>query len=134
MPTVELIYDSDCPNVERARANLLRAFAEVGLTPRWQEWDRSDPESPVPVRAYGSPTVLVDGKDVADAPPSGADCCRLYRDGKGRFQGAPSVGMIAAALGRSQGANPEGHRGQGGWRSLLAVVPATGVALLPRFT
>ena len=40
MPTVKLIYDDDCPNVPRARENLLRAFSQEGLAPHWQEWDR----------------------------------------------------------------------------------------------
>ena len=31
MATVELIYDNDCPNVDDAKAQLRRAFAEVGL-------------------------------------------------------------------------------------------------------
>lgn len=40
MPTVELIYDRDCPNIPQARENLLRAFGQVHLTPRWREWTR----------------------------------------------------------------------------------------------
>src|SRR5712691_29687 len=79
MLTVELLYDTNCPNVKDARAQLLRALAATGLSPHWQEWDRGAPESPSRVRAYGSPTILVNGQDVANASPSaGADCCRLY--------------------------------------------------------
>ena len=37
MPTVELLYDKECPNVAEARANLKRAFATVGLSPSWTE-------------------------------------------------------------------------------------------------
>jgi mercuric ion transport protein len=103
MLSVELIYDSDCPNVKDARAELLRAFAEVGLSPHWQEWNRSAPESPPPIRAYGSPTILVNGDDVADASQSAeADCCRLYVDGNGHLKGVPSVAVIAAALLRAK--------------------------------
>ncbi len=43
MTSVELIYDHDCPNVPKARAQLLRAFADVGIPPRWSEWERGDP-------------------------------------------------------------------------------------------
>lgn len=31
MSDVELVYDLDCPNIKKARANLLKAFATAGL-------------------------------------------------------------------------------------------------------
>lgn len=99
MPMVELIYDADCPNVKDARAQLLRAFVDTGLQPRWQEWGRDAPESPSYTRAYGSPTILVNGRDVAGATPSdGIACCRLYMEDNGRFRGVPSVEVITLAL------------------------------------
>lgn len=33
MTAIELIYDTDCPNVKEARAQLLLAFNNLGLTP-----------------------------------------------------------------------------------------------------
>jgi hypothetical protein len=63
---VEFIYDPDCPNVAEARAHLLRAFAEAGISPRWVEWSRDSAEAPVYARAFGSPTLLVNGHDVAE--------------------------------------------------------------------
>jgi mercuric ion transport protein len=99
MLTVELLYDNECPNVKDARAQLLLAFAATGLSPRWQEWDRNAPESPPQVRAYGSPTILINGQDVADTSSStDADCCRLYMDDSGGLRGVPSVAAIASAL------------------------------------
>lgn len=106
MPRVELIYDTDCPNVERARKALLEGFGRAGLQPSWQEWDRQLPESPAYVRGYGSPTILVDGGDVVGAVPgTGQSSCRLYRHGSGTFEGAPSVEQIGAAL-RASGRTP----------------------------
>ena len=135
MHTVELIYDADCLNVKDTRANLLRAFAEAALPPRWQEWDRGDPSSPSYVRGFGSPTILVDGKDVAKAQPSGGDCCRLYPDEHGRLQGVPPVEMIAAAFKESIALpDSDNYRRRSGWHRASAVLPAIGVALLPRFT
>jgi len=88
--SVELIYDRDCPNVLDARANLVKALAASGREARWTEWDRSAPDSPSHVRGYGSPTILVDRKDVADSPASeGNPSCRLYRNAAGRFAGMP---------------------------------------------
>lgn len=134
MKTVELIYDRDCPNVARARAHLLLAFAEAGLAARWLEWDRGDPASPAHVRDYGSPTVLVGGNDVAGAAPAGGvSCCRLYTDTDGGFRRAPPVEVIAAALkSRCLEPVPGGCRGRSiGWRSSLAMLPGIGASLLP---
>ncbi|REJ66665.1 MAG: MerC domain-containing protein [Planctomycetota bacterium] len=135
MTTVELIFDADCPNVEDARSQLRRAFLAVDQTPEWQEWDRSDPMSPEYARAYGSPTILVEGSDVANAGPAdGADCCRLYTDAEGRFQGVPSVDVIAAALTASKPSVATGVNANcsDGLRSWLAVLPAIGIAMLPK--
>ena len=139
MLTVELIYDNECPNVKDARAQLLRAFAATGLSPQWQEWDRNAPESPPQVRAFGSPTILVDGQDVTDtSPPTGADCCRLYLDDSGGLRGVPSVATITSALLKTKEVASSGAAAatmqRSSWRNSLAVLPATGTALLPNLT
>ena len=98
---VELIWSADCPNVETARTRLRRALDRVGAPASWEEWDRDDPGAPDYVRQYGSPTILVDGRDVGgeEAHPTGADCCRVYADEEaGGFDVAPSVGALVAAL------------------------------------
>ena len=64
---VELIYDADCPNATAARSLLIRAFAKTGTSARWREWERSARNTPARARAFGSPTVLIDGRDVAGA-------------------------------------------------------------------
>jgi hypothetical protein len=129
MPSIELIYDADCPNVEAARRQLRQALAETGRLPQWQEWERSDRAAPSHVKQYGSPTVLLDGKDVAGGSPSAsADCCRLYPGESGGLQGVPSAGVIASALrGGASGAG----RMRSGFGSWLVVLPAAGVAMLP---
>ncbi len=133
MATVELIYDRECPNVARARAHLLRAFAEGNTPVSWIEWERSDPASPPYARGYGSPTVLVDGADVAGAEPSEeVSCCRLYPGGSGGMEGVPPVEAIAAALRAADGeTGRDVHRRAVGWRRSLAAVPGIGAALLP---
>jgi hypothetical protein len=97
MRSVDLIYERDCPNVALARANLRRALEDLGVTQPWQEHLIGDPERPSRVRGYGSPTILVDGVDVAGASPGSEACCRVYATPQGRA-GAPSVGQIAAAI------------------------------------
>lgn len=101
---VELVYDRDCPNVDAARAVLRCAFAEIGVAPAWEEWDLNDRDSPDYVRGYGSPTILVNGKDVAGAEPHArADCCRLYTSDEGGLRGVPPVARIVAAIRRNHG-------------------------------
>lgn len=98
---VELVYDHDCPNVEAARTQLRRALAETGQPPEWQEWDRESPAAPEYVKDYGSPTILVDGTDVAgEATEADSKCCRVYAGTDGRLQGVPSFEIISAALRR----------------------------------
>ena len=130
MPAVELVYDSDCPNVAEARAQLLRAFAEANIQPRWQEWQGDAPDSPEHVRGYGSPTILVDGQDVAAAEKNSGASCRLYQQPGGTMRRVPSVEMIAAALLTTRdGAAPNDGRS---WKLSLAMLPGIGSAFLPK--
>lgn len=88
---VELIYFRGCPHAEQARTNLHRALESVGLDSTVEEWDRDDPDAPAYARAYASPTVLVDGRDVTgDVPLGGGASCRA--------NGAPSVDQIREAI------------------------------------
>ena len=124
--TIEFIYEPTCPNIEAARAALRQALLENGKPPVWREWDSTAPTSPPHARAYGSPTILVNGVDVAGVAPSHAPTCRIYRDHKGRGSGVPSVELIAAAL---RAPTPRA-RSLGGF----AVLPTLGVSLLPKLT
>jgi len=93
-PAVDFIYDDDCPNVDAARANLKAACVARGLSASWAEHRIGDPAVPDRARGFGSPTILVDGRDVAGARPEAEHCCRVYSTGGG----VPSVELIAAAL------------------------------------
>jgi hypothetical protein len=123
---VELIYDKDCPNVSVARAQLQRAFSATRIPPHWREWDRSAPNTPHHVRRYGSPTILVDGRDVAGMEPcDDQDSCRVYPD-SGALQRVPNLESICAALTSS---SPRAANSR--WGSVLATVPGIGLAMLP---
>lgn len=133
MTRAELIYDTDCPNVQRARSALLEGFNVAGLQPSWIEWDRQSPDSPAYARRCGSPTILVDGRDVAGvAPGNDGSSCRLYRNGSGAFGGAPSAEQVADALraGHAQASLPTPS--SSGWRNSLATVPGIAFAFLPK--
>lgn len=95
MTSVELIFDATCPNVDAAREALYEALGAFA----WVEWERADPAAPAYAKAYGSPTVLVGGRDVAGASVLDAGSgCRVYSRATGTLSGAPSAEMILAAL------------------------------------
>lgn len=98
MPKIELIYDADCPNIKAARIQLTRAVREIGVELLWQEWDRNDHSAPAYVRNYGSPTILVDEKDVVDSDNPDAGCCRIYTDDAGTMRGVPAIDEIVDSL------------------------------------
>ncbi len=88
---VELIFDATCPHVEAARAQLREALTRAGRPATWTEWDRAAMNAPRYTQRYASPTVLVDGHDVAggETLEPGGSGCRL---------GTPSAQVILAAL------------------------------------
>lgn len=96
---VELIYEKTCPNIDAAREQLTKAFKALSAPPQWQEWEVSNPDAPSYASIYGSPTILVDEKDVSGLAP--ADCkenCRIYSSDEGKMSGVPSVENIVSAL------------------------------------
>ncbi len=87
---IELVYFSGCPNAGAARDNIKQALAALRLPATFAEWDQLDASAPERIRQYGSPTVLVDGRDITGVGAvEGATC---------RAEGAPSVETIKAAL------------------------------------
>src|SRR5262249_46408705 len=98
MKDIELIYDVDCPNVAEARSQLRRALEAAHLPARWREWVRGERASPPYADRYGSPTILVDGKDVAATDVDDRCTCRLYPDDEGALRRAPALRTILAAL------------------------------------
>lgn len=85
--TIDLVYFDGCPNAEAARANLRVVMSDGS----WREWNLSSADTPERFRRYGSPTVLVDGRDVTgDGGSAGAMACRA--------DGAPSTNVLRTAL------------------------------------
>jgi hypothetical protein len=97
---VQLLYFPGCPNVSAAREALRQALMKVDPAPHLAELDVTAAHTPTHLRSWGSPTILVNGADVAGDDAAGS-CCRLY-PGSGT-RGAPSPAMIEAALRRAQG-------------------------------
>ena len=96
---IQLIYFTGCPHVDASRAALREALA--GETLEAEEIDVEDPAAPSWAHAWGSPTILIDGSDVAGQKPSPSSsaCCRLYADG------APSVASIREGIASARAAH-----------------------------
>lgn len=90
--SIDLVYFDGCPNAERARENLRAALEGSGRVAEWSEWDLMAASTPDEYRQHGSPTILVDGKDVTGA---GAEAVAMAC----RADGAPSVAAIRDRLG-----------------------------------
>jgi hypothetical protein len=97
---IGLVYFEGCPNAKVAKENLAEAMRSGGLPEEWKEWDLMAPSTPGWVKQFGSPTVLVNGKDVTgDGPGASAMACRA--------DGAPEVSVILKALREPQNGGPE---------------------------
>ncbi len=97
---VQLFYFPGCPHADATRGLLRRVLAEEGLPAAFEEIDVSAAGTPEELRPWGSPTILVDGHDVAGLPPTGSSC-RLYRT-TGGTQGVPPEGLLREALRRAR--------------------------------
>lgn len=100
---IELVYDPGCPNVDRARDALGEVCRELDVPAVWTEWSSDDPSCPPRARNLGSPTVLVNGEDVAPGPhpwkarePGSAPRCRVYRDGDAIVPIPPRARIVTA--------------------------------------
>lgn len=101
-PRVELVFDMDCPHVDAARALLRHAFSATGLPAGWYEWIRNAPDTPDNLRGLGSPSIVIDGRDVSgdetgQARLPAVASCRLYRHDEG-FRGVPPLDVVTHAL------------------------------------
>lgn len=89
-PVVELVYFGGCPHADSARANVRAALDLSAVKASLTEWDQRADDAPDRVRGFGSPTVLINGRDITGVGrATGATC---------RAEGAPSVDRIRRAL------------------------------------
>ncbi len=75
--SIELVFFDGCPKVSLARDNLRSALQWEGKDTTWTEWDLFADSTPEHLRQHGSPTILIDGRDVTgDAVGAVAIACR----------------------------------------------------------
>jgi len=85
---VDLLYVPDCPNV---------SVAAAGVAAEVRERVIADPGDAAVAGMNGSPTILVNGRDVAAGDGVASVSCRLYRTATG-VDGAPTANQIVEAL------------------------------------
>lgn len=97
-PRIELVIDADCPHGDLAREHLRRALKRCGLTPAWREWRLEVDYVPEAYRDAGSPSIFINGSDVAAESAWSGRSCRLYPAADGRLDLAPAIETIVDAL------------------------------------
>ncbi len=93
-PTLVLLYFNGCPMSNDVRMNLKAAIEAAGLSSfTYSEVDMGDLDPMDDRLRWGSPTVLVDRRDLFDMPPADAPgfSCRVYDH-------VPSSSELQAAL------------------------------------
>ena len=95
---VQLLTFPGCPNAEAAREVLRSALASSRIRATVEEADTTSPNTPEPLRGWGSPTILINGMDIEGLAVPSNTGCRLYRDASGRLGGTPPEETILGAL------------------------------------
>ncbi len=89
--SIDFVFFDGCPNADDARRNLREALQSAGGDVGWTEWDLQANSTPQHLRRYGSPTILIDGRDITgEGPGNAAMACRS--------DGVPAVASILEKL------------------------------------
>ena len=101
---VQLLTFPGCPNADAARLVLRSILAASEIRAAIEEVDTTSNDTPEPLRAWGSPTILINGTDIEGLSAHDNASCRLYRDTSGRLTGIPPEETIRSALARTTSA------------------------------
>lgn len=93
MINVEFLYFDGCPSCQRARDDLTRVIADLGLDARVKLVRVATQAQADALNFAGSPTIKIDGQDLEDYDGPGVFACRLYGD-----KGWPSRELLADRL------------------------------------
>lgn len=100
MLNVELLYFTGCPHYQRALTVLQEAIKAAKVHASIDLVAVETQEEAERQRFYGSPTIRVNGMDIAPPDPLTQPtlACRVYRAAQGALSPIPPVEAIAAAL------------------------------------
>ncbi|HVA65042.1 MAG TPA: hypothetical protein VNF74_15055 [Terriglobales bacterium] len=91
---IRVLSYSDCPHGALALARVRQALAQLALAAEVEELRMGAGADAAELKFRGSPTVLVNGRDVEPGPPHQGLACRLYAGG----EGAPSLAVLSRAM------------------------------------
>jgi hypothetical protein len=106
VPEIELLWWAGCPSTERALAELRSALRELGLDgTELKVTEIKTDEDADDAGFLGSPTILIDGRDLVPAGPDDAIglSCRVYRRRDGRISPTPDPDDLRDALRAANG-------------------------------
>ena len=113
---VRFLFYEDCPSHEPALERLRGVLAEEGIDADVEVVEIESEEQAQELRFVGSPTILVNGRDIDPPPPHSHHglSCRAYRLEDGRISPLPSRGMIRRAVDAAAKVEPaDGPAGSG---------------------
>jgi hypothetical protein len=96
VPKIQLLVFRGCPLAEPARRSLRKALAALRIE-QYEELDLLDPTTPTELHGWGSPTILIEGRDVVDGLKGDSVRCRSYP----APDRVPSPDVIAARISRA---------------------------------
>jgi len=76
-PKIQFLAFEGCPLADAARQALDDAIASLNLSP-YEVIDILDPDTPDDLKLWGSPTILINGRDVAGGRQGSGVGCRVY--------------------------------------------------------
>lgn len=95
-PVIQFLYFHGCPLAPRARDNLVQAIGSLSSrnSVSFEEVDLMSGQTPQDLQRWGSPTILLNGRDITGAPPGDACTCRIYAS----QGGVPTAQEISDAI------------------------------------
>ena len=106
---IELLWFDGCPNHEATRSAVAQVLALRGLDASLINSIRVDATNAVELKFAGSPTIRVNGRDIAPDfrdPATYSLSCRVYATSNG-LRGQPEVAWIERAIDDALSQQPE---------------------------
>ena len=104
MIRIEFLYWEECPSHEQALALLHKAMQQQSIHEPIEMIRIENEEEARQQQFFGSPTIRVNGQDIAPILDSSAGpslTCRAYRRSDGKISPLPPIELIKAALEQS---------------------------------
>jgi hypothetical protein len=98
--SIDLLHWSGCPSLPEARGRLDAALERAGAEAVVREREVVTVEDAARLGFYGSPTILVDGRDVEPPPRDAVPAlgCRIYSAPGGRVGPVPARDVLDRAI------------------------------------